>query len=65
MLYHAVRTCEKCGMERKISVVEEMVTTLPGRTVRDEMGDVQCGCVNPRYNAFDRRAIADNNDLQR
>ena len=58
-----MRICEECGTERRITLLEQAVTTQDGQMVIGLFGEGRCLCPTYALDALDLEAL-DNSRLQ-
>ena len=52
-----MRICEECGAERRITLLEQAVTTLDGQIVTGLFGEGRCLCPSYALDALDLEAL--------
>ena len=57
MLRRSMRICEECGAERRISLLEQAVTTLDGQMVIGLLGEGRCLCPSYALDTLDLEAL--------
>jgi hypothetical protein len=57
VLRRSVRICEECGTERRITLLEQAVTTSDGRMVTGLFGEGRCLCPSYALDALDLEAL--------
>ena len=57
MLRRSMRICEECGTERRITLLEQAVTTHDGQTVIGLFGEGRCLCPSYALDALDLEAL--------
>ena len=59
MLRRSMRICEECGTERRITLLEQAVTTQDGQMVIGLFGEGRCLCPTYALDALDLEALDD------
>ena len=59
MLRRTVRLCEECGTERRITLLEQAVTTDDGELVMGLFGEGRCECPSYALDELDLAALGD------
>lgn len=59
MLRRSMRVCEECGTERRITLLEQAVTTHDGQMVIGLFGEGRCLCPSYALDALDLEALDD------
>jgi hypothetical protein len=57
VLRRSMRICEECGTERRITLLEQAVTTHDGKTVIGLFGEGRCLCPSYALDALDLEAL--------
>ena len=57
MLRRSIRVCEECGTERRITLLEQAVTTHDGQMVIGLFGEGRCLCPTYALDALDLEAL--------
>lgn len=57
MLRRSVRVCEECGTERRITLLEQAVTTYDGQMVIGLFGEGRCLCPSYALDELDLEAL--------
>ena len=57
MLRRSMRICEECGTERRITLLEQAVTTADGQMVIGLFGEGRCQCPSYALDALDLEAL--------
>lgn len=59
MLRRSMRVCEECGTERRITLLEQAVTTHDGQMVIGLFGEGRCLCPTYALDSLDLEALDD------
>ena len=59
MLRRSMRVCEDCGTERRITLLEQAVTTSDGQIVTGLFGEARCLCPSYALDELDLEALED------
>ena len=59
MLRRSIRVCEDCGTERRITLLEQAVTTSDGQIVTGLFGEGRCLCPSYALDELDLEALED------
>lgn len=57
MLRRSIRVCEECGTERRITLLEQAVTTTDGQVVIGLFGEARCQCPSYALDELDLQAL--------